>query len=215
MELREKRVVVIGGSSGVGLALASAAAREGAKVLIAGRCVEKLAGARERLGGKVATYPLDVTQETEIERFFSRVGTLDHLVTSLGGALEGPISVLSEDRVQGLFEKRFWGQHRSARHAAPRIVSGGSITFISGDAAARPAPGRSAEAAADGAIAALCGTLALELAPVRVNTLCLGSTPAAGSFRVNEEAAEAALFFLCNSLATGIVLPLADGARSV
>lgn len=236
MELKDKRVVVIGGSSGMGLAVARMAAERGAKVLIASRSVEKLSRAKAEISGTVGTYPLDVTREEEVERFFSRVGSLDHLVTSAaipaaGGFLETP-----QEQVRALFESKFWGQYRAARHAGRRIAPGGSITFFSGIAAARPFPGSSAYAAVNGAVEALCRALALELAPVRVNAVSPGivDTPAYGAMESEErraffeslaarlpagrvghprDAAEAVLFLMLSGFTTGTVLTVDGGGR--
>lgn len=238
MDLKDKRVVVIGGSSGMGLAVARRAAERGAKVLVASRSVEKLSRAKAEIRGTIGTYPLDVTREEEVERFFSRVGALDHLVTSAAITGMGPFLETPQEKVRALFESKFWGQYRAARHAAPRIAPGGSITFFSGIAGQRPFHGFSAYAAVNGAVEGLCRALALELAPVRVNVVSPGivDTPAyagmdeeerrafldsvakrlpAGRVGDPDDAAEAALFLMLSGFTTGTVLSVDGGGRLV
>lgn len=236
MDLTDKRVVVIGGSSGMGLAVAREAAARGAKVLIAGRSVEKLARAKAGIAGTVGTYPLDVTREQELERFFDRVGTLDHLVTSAAVPAGGLFLETPREAVRALFEVKFWGQYRAAFHAARRIAAGGSVTFFSGIAAHRPFPGFSSYAAVNGAVEALARSLALELAPVRVNVVSPGivETPAYEGMGEEErrafyasvaerlpvkrtgrpeDAAEAVLYLMGSGFTTGTVLHLDGGGR--
>ena len=217
MSLKGKRVIIIGGSSGIGLATARAAAEQGAKVLIASRSREKLESARNEAGGRLGTVVLDVTREEEVRNFFERAGEFDHLVTTAAEGITGPFLELPRAEAQTLFDSKFWGQYRAARYAARQIREGGSITFFSGVAAQKPLPGFSAFAAVNGAINALARALAVEIAPVRVNAVSPGivDTPAyagmpaeerqeffdrtaaalpAGRIGLPEEAAEAVLF---------------------
>ena len=236
MSLRGKKVIVIGGSSGIGLATASAAAEQGAKVLIASRSREKLERARGEVGGRVGIFVLDVTREEEVRSFFERAGAFDHLVTTAAEGTTGPFLDLAWEEVQALFESKFWGQYWAARHAARQIREGGSITFFSGVAAKKPLPGFSSFAAVNGAINALARALAVEIAPVRVNVVSPGivDTPAYGEMaaaarqeffertaaalpvgRIGTPAqvAEAVLFLMRNSFTTGAVLDVDGGGR--
>jgi NAD(P)-dependent dehydrogenase (short-subunit alcohol dehydrogenase family) len=238
MGLIGKKVVIIGGSSGMGLATAKAVAAAGAGVLIASRSREKLEKARAELGGKVAIHPLDVTDEEQVRAFFAKVGPFNHLVTSAASGVTGKFLELDTEVVRALFDSKFWGQYRAAKHAAPNILAGGSITFFSGIAGQRPLPGFSSYAAVNGAVNALCRALALELAPVRVNVVSPGivQTPAyAGMPEVErreffaavaaklpvqragrpDDAAQTVLYLLRNGFTTGTVIDVDGGGRLV
>lgn len=180
MTLKDKKVVIIGGSSGMGLASAKAAAAAGAYLLIAGRSREKMLGALDEIGGEAEGRTLDVTREDEVKKFFAEIGSLDHLVTTAAEGRIGPFLEIETADVRAVFDSKFWGQYHAARYAATAIRPGGSITMFSGVASDRPLPGLVAYAAVNGAIEALCRTLALELAPLRVNVVSPGivMTPA-------------------------------------
>lgn len=180
MSLKEKKVVIIGGSSGMGLASAKAAAAEGAYVLIAGRSKEKLNKALDEIEGEAESHSLDVTREEEVRDFFARLGTFDHLVTSAATGAVGPFMEIEAAAVRGVFESKFWGQYYAARYGATGILPGGSITMFAGVASHKPLPGLVAYAAVNGAVEGLCRALAVELAPLRVNVISPGivMTPA-------------------------------------
>jgi len=180
MSLNEKKVVVIGGSSGMGLAVAKMVAAEGAEVVIAGRSEEKLRRAADEIPQPVETHPLDVTLEHAVKGFFAEAGELDHLVVTAATGVTGAFLELDTPSFRQIFDSKFWGQYFAARYGAQRIREGGSITFFSGVAAVKPVAGLSAYAAVNGAIEALCRSLAVELAPLRVNAVSPGivDTPA-------------------------------------
>ncbi|AJE02563.1 SDR family oxidoreductase [Geobacter pickeringii] len=188
MSLGEKKVVVIGGSSGMGLAVAKMAANEGADVVIAGRSVEKLRRAADEIRQPVETRPLDVTQEREVKEFFAETGELDHLVVTAATGVTGGFLELDTASFRQVFDSKFWGQYFAARYGAQRIREGGSLTLFSGVAAAKPMAGLSAYAAVNGAVEALCRSLAVELAPLRVNAVSPGivDTPAYAGMNPSE-----------------------------
>ncbi|BEH11195.1 MULTISPECIES: SDR family oxidoreductase [Geobacter] len=180
MSLNDAKVVVIGGSSGMGLAVAKMAADEGARVVIAGRSEEKLRQAADEIRQPVETRSLDVTQEQAVQAFFAETGELDHLVVTAATGVAGSFLELETPSFRQIFDSKFWGQYFAARYGAQRIREGGSITFFSGVAAAKPVDGLSAYAAVNGAVESLCRSLAVELAPLRVNAVSPGivDTPA-------------------------------------
>lgn len=180
MSLTEKKVVVIGGSSGMGLAVAKLAAAEGAEVAIAGRSEEKLRRAADEIPQPVETCPLDVTQEHAVKEFFAKTGELDHLVVTAATGVVGAFLELDPPSFRQVFDSKFWGQYCAVRYGAQRIREGGSITLFSGVAAVKPMAGLSAYAAVNGAVEALCRSLAVELAPLRINAISPGivDTPA-------------------------------------
>ena len=176
MNLESKRVVIIGGSSGIGLATANLAAAAGAKVIIAGRTQSKLEAARSEIGNDVDTYSVDLTEETSIKDLFERVGSFDHLVITGPAPQFGHFLDLNIEQVHQEFEGKFWGQYRAAWYGAKSISQSGSIVFMSGAYSARPVPGASSLAAVQAGIEGLARGLAIDLSPVRVNVISPGLT---------------------------------------
>src|SRR5262245_23555744 len=174
MSLKNKKVVVVGGSSGMGLATAADLAATGALVIIASRSSEKLEKARRSIVQPVETRVLDIRSESAVRFFFNELGRFHHLVVSASDAVFGPFLEVSIASVQEFFDSKFWGAYRVACYAAPHLSKDGSITFFSGAASQRGTPGLAAGSAINAAIEALGRTLAVELAPIRVNTIAPG-----------------------------------------
>jgi NAD(P)-dependent dehydrogenase (short-subunit alcohol dehydrogenase family) len=170
MLLAGQKVVVVGGSSGIGLATAELAKSEGADVIIASRNVERLKAAAQKLGARaIAT---DVTSDESVAQFFTQCGLVDHVVVTAAQLRTGPFKTVSMDDVRATMKGKFWGAWRVAR--AAKIRSGGSLTLISGFLSIRPRPEAAIVGAANGALESLARSLALELAPVRVNAVSPG-----------------------------------------
>ncbi|MBA3906929.1 MAG: SDR family oxidoreductase [Pseudonocardiales bacterium] len=163
------RVVVMGGTSGIGLAVAERMANEGAEVVVTGRNPERLAAVKDRVA---AAEQVDGTAEDEVAAFFHRVGEVDHLVLafSSGAVGMGSVREISGDMVRTAFEGKLFGYLAAIRHA--RVT--GSITMISAASARAAYPGTVALAAVNGAIERIVPPLAVELAPVRVNAVSPG-----------------------------------------
>lgn len=174
MSLRNQHALVVGGSSGMGLATARMLLGRGARVAIASRSPARLAEGAARLGSGVETIPVDVTRDEDVERLAARVERLDHLVVTTSGALLGNVLEVDPALVREFWEGKFWGPYRVIRALAPRIPPTGSITLFSGAAARRAAPGFAYGSALNAAIEAFATSLAAELAPVRVNTVSPG-----------------------------------------
>lgn len=172
MTLADQRVVIIGGSSGTGLATAQAAAAAGAAVTIASSDQGRLDTALAGLPGNCDGVVVDARSEADIAALFARAGQLDHLVYTAGEA-PGQLALkdLSLDEARALFEIRFWGAIAAVKYAAPRVRPGGSIVLTSGTIGVRPAPGAALAASGAAAIEGLTRGLAVELAPIRVNTV--------------------------------------------
>jgi NAD(P)-dependent dehydrogenase (short-subunit alcohol dehydrogenase family) len=238
MTLEGAAVIVVGGSSGIGLATARAARAQGARVTIAGRSRERLERARAQLGGEVGAVALDVSEDAGVQALFEGAGRVDHVLLTAGSVVLAPRLQPALEALRPALEDRFWGAVRVAKHAAPHMGAGGSITFTSGSAGQRPAPGTALDSASCGAVEALARALALDLAPVRVNALCPGyvDTPllrgalgaradevlagvasALPARRIGrpEDVAHAALFLMTNGYVTGISLPVDGGQRLV
>jgi NAD(P)-dependent dehydrogenase (short-subunit alcohol dehydrogenase family) len=229
-------VVVIGGSSGIGLATAQAAGDAGAEVVVTGRSADRLRDAAAVLGHGVRTVALGSVDEDGTMALFDGLERVDHVfvaAATIGGGGLTPTT----DEMRPLIETRLWGSVFAAKYAAPRMTQGGSITFCSGSSALRPRVGGSPVAAASAAaVEALARSLAVELAPIRVNTIVPGlvDTPllniagdqrerfferAAASLPVRrvgqpEDLAHAVVFLMENGYVTGITLTV-DGGRAI
>lgn len=178
MDLAGKKVVVIGGTSGIELAVALGAAAQAARVVVASSSAEKVAKAKSQFSNAVDAQAVDVRDETQIAAFFENVGALDHLVYTAGdwGAAMGggALATLDVARAGNVFAVRFWGALTAAKHAHKRMPPGGSITFTDGMVAHRPRKGAAVSTAMAGAIEHLVQGLAVDLAPIRVNAVCPG-----------------------------------------
>lgn len=170
MLLEGKNVVVVGGSSGIGLATAALAKAEGASVIIASRSAERLRAAADSIGARGIT--ADVTSDESVEALFKACGQVDHVVVTAAQLRSGPFKSLSMQDARATMESKFWGTWRVARVAD--IAPGGSLTIVSGFLSIRPRPAAAIIGAANGALEALARSLALELAPVRVNAVSPG-----------------------------------------
>ncbi|WP_165956028.1 SDR family oxidoreductase [Streptomyces hainanensis] len=167
------RVVVIGGSSGIGKAVAAQAAAAGAQVRIGSRSEEKLAQAAKEIEG-VATGVVDVRDEDSLRAFFAEVDGLDHLVVCPGDMAVGSVYDVSLDHVRAALDTKIVGQLLSVRHAGRKLAPTGSVTLIAGAAGFKAYPDMSATAAANAGIAGMGRSLAVELAPIRVNVVVGG-----------------------------------------
>ncbi len=175
MTLARKRIVILGGSSGIGLAIAEAAAREGAELVIASSRQASIDKALARLPANTQSHALDLTDETQIRALFEAVGAFDHLVFTAAENLQlGPIADTEIAGAQAFWRLRYWGAFMAAKYGSPHIRPGGSITFTSGLAGARPHPGWSVASSICGAMEGLTRALAVELAPIRVNIVAPG-----------------------------------------
>ena len=176
MTLNAKTVVVLGGTSGIGFAIAEAVAKAGGRPIIASRSQANVDAALARLPAGAEGYAVDLTDETAIAALFQTIGALDHLAYTAGESLMlGPVTELDLAAARRFMETRYWGAMAAAKHAAPRIRPGGSITFSSGIAGARPPQGGWAMGASICAgMEGLTRALAVELAPLRVNLVSPG-----------------------------------------
>jgi NAD(P)-dependent dehydrogenase (short-subunit alcohol dehydrogenase family) len=171
-ELKDARLLVIGGSSGIGLATAAAATAAGAAVTIASRSKEKLEAAAVRLEGQARAVVIDTGDDDALERFFGLEEVWDHVVVSAAQTPSGPVRGLALADAKAAMESKFWGAYRVAR--AAKIEAGGSLTFISGFLSVRPSATSVLQGAINAALESLARGLALELAPVRVNAVSPG-----------------------------------------
>jgi NAD(P)-dependent dehydrogenase (short-subunit alcohol dehydrogenase family) len=168
--LAGKKVVVVGGSSGIGLATAAMAKAEGADVIIASRNGERVKSAAGKLG--VRGIAADVTGDQSVDDLFRACGAIDHVVVTAAQLRTGPFKTVAMEDVRATMEGKLWGAWRCAR--AAEIKAGGSLTLVSGFLSIRPRPNAAIVSVANGALESLARALALELAPVRVNCVSPG-----------------------------------------
>jgi NAD(P)-dependent dehydrogenase (short-subunit alcohol dehydrogenase family) len=189
--LNGQKVVIIGGSSGIGLATARSAVESGAHVVIASRSQEKIEQAVLEIGGTVESHVLDVTNEEDVKNFFQKVGAFDHLVLTAGSGVAGAFLDLDVAVAKQAFETKFWGQYTAAKYGAPHLKAEGSITLVSGALSQKPMAGLSTLAVINSAVETLSKALAIELSPIRVNAVSPGTvkTPAYGWMNAEQQQA--------------------------
>ena len=233
--LENKHVVVIGGTAGMGRAVAAAAVHAGARVTIGGRSEEKTAAVAA--GISAAGRAVDTTVEASVISFFEAVGEIDHLVISASSVRTGPLKDLSLADAEFTFRSKFFGPYLCAKYA--RMAKNGSIIFFSGILSRHPEAGYTILSGVNAAVEALGRALAFELAPIRVNTIspgltrdtaafdamtpdaregmfaAVGSRLPVGRVGLPGDAASAALFLMTAPFVTGITLDVDGGALLV
>lgn len=237
MALEGKKIVIFGGTSGIGLATASMAADAGARVVVVGRDPERLAGALAQLPRGASGMNVDAGNPGEVAEFFRKTGPFDHLVLSIssgGGA--GPFAKLDIQSLKKPIEGKLLAQLSAAQLALGTLAANGSITFVTAASARAAFPGTVGLAAINGALNAAAATLALELKPRRVNVVSPGivETPIWSHFpeeqrrnlldheaqslpvgRIGQpgEVAQAIVMLMTNGFMTGALIDCDGGAR--
>jgi len=187
-KLQNKHVVIVGGSSGIGLAIAENALQNHAVVTIASRSNEKLSNAKSQLLDRANTYSLDYRDENQLINFFNQIGHFDHLIISAAEVNLGTITEMPISKAKEVFNSKFWGSYQTIKHALSMINKNGSIILFSGRLSQRPTNnGSSLLSAVNSAIEGLGRALALELSPIRVNVIAPGFTQT----KMNQEPCEA------------------------
>ena len=232
-----QHTVIVGGSSGIGLATAQRLVAKGFTVTITGRDEARLDAAARKLGPEARALRMDGTDTDALPARFSQIGAFDHLVIALGsGKGVGPFAELAIGDVKAGFEEKVYAHFAVAQSALPFLSPTGSVTFISAISAQAAVPGTSGISAANAAIAALVPVLAVELRPRRVNGVAPGvidtpwwdaipteqklalfndftaKTPV-GRVGTSDDVADALAFLIGNDFITGHVLPIDGGLR--
>jgi NAD(P)-dependent dehydrogenase (short-subunit alcohol dehydrogenase family) len=173
-QLLGQTVVLIGGSSGIGLETARRARAEGADVILTGRNPERLQHAALELNAR-SSAAFDATDFDRLKRFFDDLPTpIDHVMVTAGGPYYARLADIDFEQARRNVDQHLWLPLHVARHAAARVRPGGTLLFTSGTGARRPAVGMALSSAFTAALPALTKVLALELAPVRVNLIAPG-----------------------------------------
>jgi NAD(P)-dependent dehydrogenase (short-subunit alcohol dehydrogenase family) len=169
-----RTVVLLGGSSGIGLETARQVRRLGGDVVLTGRDPERLARAADEVAAR-SSAAFDATDTARLDEFFAGLpGPIDHILLTAGSPYYGPLAELDLARAQREVDEHLWLPMHVARAALGRVRPGGSLLLMSGTAARRPALGLTVPGALTAALTALTANLALELAPVRVNLVAAG-----------------------------------------
>jgi NAD(P)-dependent dehydrogenase (short-subunit alcohol dehydrogenase family) len=171
--LDDQTVLIIGRGSGIARAVALAARDAGARVIAAGRDQETLPAAYAGQPG-ISTEIVDLTDEASIEALGRRLGAVDHVVSTASARARGRLADLDRDGIRLSFDTKVIGPLMLAKHLAPRMDRGGSFVIFSGVAAAKIAVGTMGVAITNAAADTLARSLALELAPIRVNAISPG-----------------------------------------
>ena len=170
-----KRVVIVGGSSGIGLAVAEEATSQGAEVVIISSKAGRVQEAIQSIGGQARGQAIDVSDENAVESFFTKLGAFDHLVFTAGDSLQlNELADTDLKQARHAFELRYWSALATVKYGSPHIRKGGSIVLTTGVAGQRPQSGWVIAASVCGTIEALTRALAVELAPIRVNAVSPG-----------------------------------------
>ena len=233
-DLTGKHVVVIGGKKGIGLGIAQAAHAMGATVTVASR--RKISVEERPDLAAFEKIVLDIRDEAAVQTAFAAIGFFDHLVVTAGPELGSWGSFMDPDMrgVKDYLESKFLGTWACARYAAPHMLAGGSMTFLSGGTGARAKLGLAAVTSTFAAVESLSQSLALELAPIRVNTIRPGfidtdfwdvlpaedvenirakvrATFPVQRLGVPADVGHAAVFLMTNPYVTGTVLEVSGG----
>lgn len=237
---RQRHYAIIGGTAGIGLALARTLVARGDRVHLGGRSAQRLEAALQGLGEGASGARLEATDSAQVAEFLAagaaQGGRYDGLFTPAASYRTGSFREGGRESAEDLFAAKFWSQYHAVHAALPHLREDGAVVLMSGAASARPL-GAPAYAACNAALEGLARALAFELAPLRVNCLSPGTTdsdlwrgrPAqqreaayeqwralclVGRPASAEEQAQAALFLLDNANMTGSTL-FCDGGYTL
>jgi len=232
--LKDKVVVVVGGTSGIGLAVVQAASALGASVYAAGRTQENIDKAKSQCQGNVNFCIADTHDEASLKVLFAAAGEIDYLVSAATGADRtiAPFTEQSAEQFSAAFQK-FWGYTNVVRNGEPFVTANGSITLVSGTPARKYKPGMSSLSCTGGAVEAFIKALSVEIAPKRINGVSPGLIDTAmwdamgeekqqkladmtahipmGRAGRPEEVAQGVIFAMTNSYTTGTIVDVEGG----
>lgn len=230
MDIAGKKAIVLGGTSGIGLATTRRLAALGAEVVAVSRNPDRATD----LPAKVTTAACDVLDRSGLEKLFAACAPFDILVSAATGGDRaiGPFTAMDMDGFEGSFRK-VWGYANAIRYGAPHLPEDGAIVLVSGSPARRERPGLAAVGAAGAAVETLVRYVAIEIAPKRINVVSPGvidtpMMPLEGEARAKayerstkahlvpragtaDEVAQAVLFLIENDFVTGTTVDVDGG----
>lgn len=230
--LDQRKVLVVGRESGIARSVVLAVRERGATVVVAGRDAERLRRSYDDPG--IVTETVELTDEMSVAALADRVGQVDHIVSTASARARGLVGDLGHDTMLASFDTKVLGPILLAKHFVRRMPADGSLVLFSGSSARKPSIGMLAVAATNGAVDVVIRSLAVELAPIRVNAIspgtidtgaydALGDDKKAALFNQRSETnpvrrigsaddiAEAVLFALTNTFLTGVSLAIDGG----
>ena len=228
--INNQKILVVGGSSGLGLSVAKQASERGAMVVIASRNASENHNAlKGAVGNDIETYSFDATSELETETALKEIGGIDHLVITVRPDITpAPFDKTDIQKAKEAFETKFWGQYQLIQKAQGQIRPGGSIIMTTGIAGEKIFKNFSTMAVINSATETLCRSLAVELAPIRVNVVSPGFVAPKpqevekyaqqfplGRIALPEEIAEAYIYLMTSPYVTGTSVVVDGGARLV
>ncbi|HKJ34428.1 MAG TPA: SDR family oxidoreductase [Balneolales bacterium] len=230
-QLDGKKILIIGGGTGIGLSVAKKSFDLGAKVMIASRSIlKKEKQMRKIFGDETRLFTLDIISESDSVDLLNKLETFDHLIFAVRpDAKTGLFMETDINSVREAFESKLWGAYQFIQKAKEQIREGGSIILTSGIAGEKNIKGTSAMSMINSATETLCRSLSVELAPVRVNVVSPGFVEpknedvekfAADHFPLRrlakkDEITDAYIFLMTNTYTTGTILVVDGGARII
>jgi len=226
--LQNKKILIVGGSSGIGLAIAKKAYKLEANVVIASRnASRKYDDLVNTVGHNIETYSFNAASELETETALKKIGNIDHLIITIRPDIN-PASFEKTDIKQAkeAFETKFWGQYQLIQKAHNQINENGSIVMTTGIAGEKIFNNFTTMAIINSATETLCRALAIELAPIRVNVVSPGFVAPKSQevekyaqqfplrkIALPEVVAETYMYLMANSYTTGTSIVIDGGAR--
>lgn len=230
--LKDRTVLVVGRAGGIARAVALSASEAGAHVVAAGRNQAALESAYDGL--RITDEYVDITDEASIDALGQRIGTVHHVVSTASARAKARLADLDREAAQLAFDTKVIGPMMLAKYLAPRMPQDGSFVFFSGVTAVKPAVGFLAVAGTNAAVDAVVRSLAVELAPIRVNAVSPGTIDTgawdglgadakaeffrgksdrnpAGRIGTPDDVAEAVLFALTTTFLTGVTVAIDGG----
>lgn len=233
MSFCDQTVVIIGGSSGIGLATARRVIAEGGHVVITGRRQNILDMACKELGGQATGIVTDALDDNATRALFEQIDKVDHIFSTAGTFTDDQNLQADDDIMRKDMESRFWSVVRAVKYGIPKMNKQGSVIFMSGTANRRP-EGAPVGSASLGAVETFARSMAVQYAPIRFNCIAPGFTRTAfvesllgdqtdeilesvvkrvplGRLGSPDEVADAVFFLMNNGYVNGITLTVDGG----
>ncbi|MBC7887311.1 MAG: SDR family oxidoreductase [Ferruginibacter sp.] len=236
--LKNKTIIIIGGSSGIGLSVAKMAAENGAAVTITSRSLERAKIASKSIAGEIKAAQLDVNDDNSVKDFFEHQTAVDHIYIAAGSTKIVPLTESSLADSMFSFNERVMGSLRIVKAAITKISNGGSVTFTGGISTDRPIAGAWVSGLGTASAEQLAKVMVMEYPHIRFNAISPGYTDTPmwdaimGENKLSilttvaerlpvkkiatpEEVAFAVIFLMANPSITGEVIHIDGGGRLI